>query len=128
MLAQRDGKVIVLIVEDEPLLRMAAIDIVEDAGFEAMEAADADQAILILEARTDIHIVFTDVDMPGSIDGLKLAEAVRGRWPPIHIIVTSGHRKVDMRDLPDGSVFFPKPYREAALVTELNRMAAQGAR
>ena len=84
MAAQRSGqKAVVLVVEDEPLLRMAATCLVEDAGFEAIEASNADEAILILEARTDIHIVFTDIDMPGSMDGLKLAEAVRGRWPPI---------------------------------------------
>ena len=74
----RGNAAIVLVVEDEALLRMAATDLVEDAGFEAIEASNADEAIRILEERTDIHIVFTDVDMPGSMDGLKLAEAVRG--------------------------------------------------
>ena len=125
MAAQRSGqKAVVLVVEDEPLLRMAATCLVEDAGFEAIEASNADEAILILEARTDIHIVFTDIDMPGSMDGLKLAEAVRGRWPPIEIIVTSGHRIVGADDLPRGSVFFAKPYRDEDVVAALRRMAA----
>ena len=125
MRAQASGKTaIVLVVEDEAMLRIAAVSLVEDAGFVAIEASNADEAILILEARTDIHIVFTDVDMPGSMDGLKLAEAVRGRWPPIEIIVTSGHRFLSVEDLPKGSVFFAKPYREEEIVATLQRMAA----
>jgi CheY-like chemotaxis protein len=81
---------IVLIVEDEFLLRMDAIEMIEGAGFEAIEAGNAEEAIAILERRSDIRVVFTDVQMPGSMDGLKLAAAVRGRWPPIQIIATSG--------------------------------------
>lgn len=81
---------VVLVVEDEPLIRMAACMIVEDAGFIALEAANADDAIRILESRSDIRLIFTDVDMPGSLDGLKLAHFVRNRWPPIKIIVASG--------------------------------------
>ncbi len=125
MSAQQNGrKAIVLVVEDEPLLRMAATFLVEDAGLDFIEASSADEAIRILEARTDIHIVFTDIDMPGSMDGLKLAEAVRGRWPPIEIIVTSGHRTVGVDDLPRGSVFFAKPYRDDEVIATLQRMAA----
>src|ERR1700693_2273388 len=82
---------VVLIVEDEFLLRMDAVEMIADPGFEAVEAANADQAIGILESRRDITVVFTDIQMPGSMDGLKLARAVRGRWPPIKIIATSGH-------------------------------------
>lgn len=115
---------IVLVVEDEVLLRMAATCLVEDAGLEAIEASNADEAISILEMRTDIRIVFTDIDMPGSMDGLKLAEAVRGRWPPIDIIVTSGHRIVDPRDLPRGSMFFAKPYKDDDIIAAMKRMAA----
>jgi CheY-like chemotaxis protein len=101
---------IVLVVEDEPLLRMAAVDMIEEAGLQAVEARNADDAIQILEGRDDIRIVFTDIDMPGSMDGLKLAAAVRRKWPPISIIVVSGHRKPAMGELPSGSVFFfPSP-------------------
>ena len=99
-----------LIVEDEFLLRMEAADMVRAAGFEAVEAANADQAIEILEARRDITVVFTDIQMPGSMDGLKLARAVRGRWPPIKIVATSGRLHVGETDLPDGGRFLPKPY------------------
>lgn len=90
----------VLVVEDEPILRMAALDMVESAGFEAIKATDATDAIRILEWRPDICIVFMDVDMPHGVDGLKLAVLVRKRWPPIHIIVTSGKSEVGTMALP----------------------------
>jgi CheY-like chemotaxis protein len=80
------------------------------AGFEVVEAASADEAIEILEVRRDISVVFTDIQMPGSMDGLKLARAVRGRWPPIKIVATSGHAHVRETDLPEGGRFLPKPY------------------
>ena len=100
----------ILIVEDEPLVRLDAARAIEDAGFEVIEAANADEAIEILENRSDIRVVFTDMHMPGSLDGLKLAHAVRNRWPPIKIIVTSGHGRVSEEDLPTGGRFFAKPY------------------
>ena len=100
----------VLVVEDEPLQRMMAVDLVEEAGFEAIEAADADEAVRILEARADIRIVFTDIDMPGSMDGMMLAAAIRDRWPPIEIIITSGHIREQEVEMPVRGVFFPKPY------------------
>lgn len=113
----------VLVVEDEPLLRMMAMDMVEDAGFEPVEARDADEAIALLEARTDITIVFTDVDMPGSMDGLKLAAAIRDRWPPIEIVITSGHFRLDDTEIPTRTVFFPKPYDHQEVIATLRWMA-----
>ena len=113
---------VVLIVEDEFLLRMNAVDMIAAAGFEALEAANADEAIEILEKRRDITVVFTDIQMPGSMDGLKLARAVRGRWPPIKIVATSGHVDVAETDLPDGGRFLPKPYNShqiAGILREL---------
>ena len=101
---------VVLIVEDDFLLRLDAMQMLEEAGFKVVEASNSDQAILILEARPDINVMFTDIDMPGSIDGIKLAHAVRGRWPPIKIIATSGHFKIDNGNLPAGGKFIPKPY------------------
>ena len=88
------GRPVVLIVEDEFLLRIDAAEMIAAAGFEVIEAANADQAIEVLEARRDITVVFTDIQMPGSMDGLKLARAVRGRWPPIKIVATSGRVNV----------------------------------
>ena len=101
---------VVLIVEDDFLLRLDAVDMVAAAGFEVVDAANADQAIEILEARPDITVMFTDIQMPGSMDGLKLARAVRGRWPPIKIVATSGHLFVEEKELPEGGRFLPKPY------------------
>src|SRR5258708_22392137 len=101
---------VVLVVEDESLLRMNAVDMIAGAGFEVVEAANADEAIEILEARQDITVVFTDIQMPGSMDGLKLARAVSGRWPPIKIVATSGHLHVGETDLPEGGRVLPKPY------------------
>jgi two-component system, response regulator PdtaR len=88
---------VVLIVEDDFLLRMDAVDIVKAAGFEPVEAGNADEAIAILESDLNIHVVFTDVQMPGTMDGLKLARFVRDRWPPIKIVATSGSREAQRR-------------------------------
>jgi CheY-like chemotaxis protein len=115
---------VVLIVEDEFLLRMNAAQMIGDAGFEVVEARDADEAIAILETRPDIRVVFTDIQMPGSMDGLKLARFVRGRWPPIQIVATSGFVKVGKDDLPEGSRFLPKPYRPEQIVATLREMTA----
>src|SRR3954469_16425374 len=101
---------LVLIVEDEFLIRTHAAEVIRDAGFEVIEASNADEAIMILETRRDIRVVFTDIRMPGSMDGLKLAHAVRDRWPPVHIVATSGQYAFQEGDLPTGAVFFPKPY------------------
>jgi CheY-like chemotaxis protein len=109
----------VLVVEDEPLIRMCALDFVRDAGFEAIEAANADDAIEILGARDDIGVVFTDVNMPGSMDGLKLAAVARGRWPPIDFIVTSGRLPPAANDMPDRGLFLAKPYTNAQLARAL---------
>ena len=117
-------KPIVLVVEDEPLLRMAAVDMIEAAGFETLEAADATQAVEILESRLDVRIVFTDIDMPRGMDGMRLAAVIRDRWPPIHIILTSGQLTPPATHLPADSVFFSKPYREADVVATMRRMAA----
>ena len=118
------AKTVVLVVEDEPLQLMMAMELVADAGFEAIPAVNADAAIKILKSRNDIRIVFTDIDMPGSMDGLKLAAAVRGRWPPIEIVVTSGHSRVQQHQLPDRGVFLGKPYDEREVVATLRRLAA----
>ena len=113
---------VVLVVEDEPLLRMLAVEVVEEAGFIAIEARDADEAVILLESRTDIALLFTDINMPGSMDGLKLANAVRDRWPPIKILVVSGKQQLQSSDLPSNSCFVEKPYLASALVEELRSM------
>jgi two-component sensor histidine kinase/DNA-binding response OmpR family regulator len=117
----------VLIVEDEMILRMRAIDIVADAGFNPVEAVNADQAISILESRSDISLLFTDIQMPGSIDGLMLAHAVHDRWPSIKIILVSGQVRPSDAETPAGSRFFGKPLGVAQMITELQAMVGAGA-
>jgi CheY-like chemotaxis protein len=114
---------VVLIVEDDFLIRMHASEIIADAGFNVIEAGSADEAIVILENRFDITVVFTDIQMPGSMDGLKLAAAIRGRWPPIKIVATSGLVDVRQDDLPEGGRFLPKPYSAEQIVQALRELA-----
>jgi CheY-like chemotaxis protein len=113
---------VVLVVEDDVLIRMHAAETIEEAGFEVVEASNADEAVAILEARLDIAVVFTDIQMPGSMDGLKLARAVRNRWPPIHIVATSGFVNVRTGDLPNGGRFLPKPYSPAQFIGTLHEL------
>jgi CheY-like chemotaxis protein len=121
---QTSKKPVVLIVEDEFLIRMDAVDMVKAAGFNVVEARNADEAILILERRSDITVVFTDIQMPGSMDGMKLAAAIRGRWPPIKIVATSG-LLIGNEDLPSGSHFLPKPYSAAQIVGALRELTSE---
>jgi CheY-like chemotaxis protein len=113
---------VVLIVEDEMLLRMRAVDMVEDAGFTPVEAVDADEAVAILEARSDVALMLTDIQMPGTMDGLKLAHTVHRRWPPIKIILVSGQLKLADIDIPLDSRFFGKPLDAAEMIAELRTM------
>src|SRR6266516_4544861 len=110
---------IVLVVEDEMLLRMRAVDMVEDAGYTSV---DADEALVILETRSDIALLFTDIQMPGSMDGLELAHAVHARWPPIKIILVSGQLKLSKSDIPRDSRFFGKPLVSGEMVAEMRDM------
>jgi two-component sensor histidine kinase/CheY-like chemotaxis protein len=117
----------VLVVEDEMVLRMRAVDIVEDAGFCPVEAVNADEAISILESRSDISLLFTDIQMPGSMDGLKLAHAVHDRWPAIKIILVSGQVKPTDAERPADSRFFGKPLGVEDMISELQAMVGMGA-
>jgi CheY-like chemotaxis protein len=113
---------VVLIVEDEMLLRMRAVDMVEDAGYIPLEAVDADEAVAILESRSDIALMFTDIQMPGSMDGLKLAHAVHERWPPIKIILVSGQLSPASVEIPADSRFFGKPLEAGEMIAEMRDM------
>ena len=115
-------KIAVLVVEDEPITRMDVVEQLEEGGFKVFEAPDADRAIKILETNPAIRVLFTDIDMPGSMDGLKLAAAVRDRWPPIRIVVASGLRKVNLDALPDNSRFFSKPYNVNEIAATMRSM------
>ena len=123
----QDDQTIVLVVEDEMVLRMRAVDIVEDAGFTALEAINADQALAILEQRSDISLLFSDIQMPGSMDGLKLAFAVHDRWPDIKIILVSGRVNPSTEDKPAESRFFGKPIESEQMIAQLREMVGDGA-
>ena len=119
---QKTYRPIVLVVEDEPLQRIMAVDLIEEAGFDVVEARDAGEAVRILERRTDIRLVFADLDVPNGADAMKLAATIRDRWPPIHVILTSGRYSKKDLILPVDTTFFIKPYPHAAVVTEMRRM------
>lgn len=112
----------VLVVEDEAIVRMDIVLALEDEGFTVHQASDADEAIEILNTHFEIRLMFTDIDMPGSMDGLKLAAAVRDRWPPIRIIVTSGHRHMSDELLPVEGRFFAKPYDPSIVIDAMRTM------
>jgi two-component system, response regulator PdtaR len=113
----------VLVVEDEFIIRLCAVQTLEEAGYTAVEAANADDAMTILEQRNDIDAVFTDINMPGSVDGLEMARAIRRRWPPIALIVTSGKVRLAPGQMPSGR-FLPKPYAQHQLTDALHALAA----
>ena len=118
-----DEPPVVLLVEDELLVRMTAADELEEAGFQVLEAANADVALKVLEARSDeVQVLFTDVDMPGSMDGLALAEQVHSRWPHVLLLISSGYARPSPDEIPDHGRFMPKPYGAATLVRQIHDM------
>jgi CheY-like chemotaxis protein len=119
MSSQPASPATILVVEDEAFLLFAIVDDLREAGFDVLEASNAEQAIEILERRPDIGILFTDIDMPGSMDGLRLSAAVRDRWPPIRVIITSGKRRPAQEAMPVGGVFLPKPYALEAVTATI---------
>jgi CheY-like chemotaxis protein len=115
---------LVLVVEDEFLVRLNAVVLLEEAGFDTLQAASADEAIAFLESRKDIRVVFTDIHMPGSMDGLRLAHAIRDRWPPIELVLTSGLMRVRQEDLPERGHFLGKPYDGPMLIKKVQSLVA----
>lgn len=113
---------LVLVVEDEPLVRMVAAEGLEDAGFEVLEAESAADALDILNARSDVGVLFTDVNMPGDVDGVELARLVHERWPALRIVVTSGRDHLKKSEIPDEGRFVAKPYRTHEVVHLIEEM------
>jgi len=113
---------VVLLVEDEMMLLMDAVDMVEDAGYTPLEAGDAAEAVAILESRSDIALMCTDIQMPGTMDGLGLAHAVHARWPSIKIIVVSGQPNLPELELPPRSRFFGKPLDAVEVIAGMRGM------
>ncbi|MCJ2066519.1 response regulator [Methylobacterium sp. J-088] len=117
MSAQRPPEIsVILVVEDEDFVRMVAVDMLEDAGFAVVEARHADEAWFILHERSDIDVLFTDIDMPGSMDGVGLAERVYANWPDIRLVLTSGRHRFTDREMPDHGRFVPKPYAASQVI------------
>ena len=112
----------ILVVEDETFVRMDAVEMLRDAGFDILEAVNADEAMRLLALHSDIRLIFTDIDMAGSINGLQLATIVRKRWPPVRIVVTSGYYKVQASDLPEGTRFFHKPYQPDQIIDAVREL------
>ena len=115
-------KDLVLVVEDEALIRINSADVIRDLGFDVIEAVDADHAVSLLESVPGITVLFTDVQMPGSMDGLLLATVVRDRWPPIALLITSGKLSSPTADIPTGAGFIPKPYSPLQLKEKLHSL------
>lgn len=118
------GKTLVLIVEDEPMIRMDVADYVSNTGFATLQAATGDEALTILSERNDVDVVFTDVNMPGKVDGLALSRHIAERWPKIGVIITSGMVRPSSSDLSPGTLFFPKPYDFKNLIASIKALAA----
>jgi two-component system, response regulator PdtaR len=112
---------VILIVEDEFLTREYLGDVLQRAGHLVIEATNADKAIEILETRNDIRIIITDVNMPGSMDGLKLAEAVRRRWPPIKVIIATGKNTLRSGQISESTQLLPKPYGPDEILALIGR-------
>lgn len=115
----------VLIVEDEVLIRMHLVDILDHEGFTTVEVGSASEAVSMLEGRPDIRVVFTDIEMPGTMNGLALSHYVRHRWPPTIIVVNSGQRRPDLKEMPDGAHFIGKPFQSAELSSVLDGIRRQ---
>jgi CheY-like chemotaxis protein len=114
---------VVLVVDDEPLVRMTAADELDEAGFQVLEAANADEALDVLEECADeVQVLFTDVNMPGSMDGMALAEQVHRRWPHVLLLISSGYARPHPDEIPDHGHFVPKPYIGATLVRHIHEM------
>lgn len=118
---RRDVLTKVLVVEDEPLITIWVEDALLDAGYEVATACDADAAIRILEGDSSISLLFTDIDMPGSMDGLRLAAAVRDRWPPVPIVIASGKHRPAVSEMPDDAIFLAKPYLSIDMLSAVDQ-------
>lgn len=122
-MSNSEPRMTVLVVEDQTLVRMFMADFLDEAGFKVFEAVNADEALQILQARPDIQAIVTDVEMPGSIDGLELARVVRERWPGVGLIISSGRARPGPDELPENVVFLAKPYLPNTVITVIRQMA-----
>jgi two-component system, response regulator PdtaR len=122
VVAELAAKPVVLVVEDELLVRILQVDILREAGFRVAEAENADEAFDMLRSRSEIVAVLTDVNMPGSLNGFEFAQLVKQGWPEVGVLVISGKTQPGPRDLPVGVEFVLKPVRPAALVERIRAL------
>jgi two-component system, response regulator PdtaR len=115
-----NGKAATLVVEDEALIRLWAADLLEGNGFSVLEAPNADAALKVLESRPDVKLLFTDVQMPGSLNGMELAREVHARWPHVLLVITSGRERPTRTEIPDDGRFVAKPYSAKELLGQVN--------
>lgn len=119
---QRKIPPVVLVVEDEPFVRMMGADLLDQAGYDVLLASNADEALRVLAARPDVRVVFTDIEMPGSLDGLALAWRIHDCWPRIGVVVTSGRCAIGAGAMPDEDLFVAKPYAAPTLVRQIEKV------
>ena len=115
----------VLVVEDEALLRLYVDGFLEEAGFEAIDAADADAALNIMAHRPDVRVLFTDIQLPGAIDGMELARLVHEHWPHVLLLITSGNRLPSTAEIAEHAHFLPKPYRPDEVIREIQDLTQE---
>jgi two-component system, response regulator PdtaR len=113
---------LILVVEDQEILRLYAADLLEEHGFRVVEAQNAAAALKVLETRNDVRLLFTDIQMPGALDGMDLAREVHQRWPHVLLVITSGQKKLTEAEIPDHGRFVAKPYRAAELLGQVDEM------
>jgi CheY-like chemotaxis protein len=114
----------ILVVDDDPILRVHISELLQDAGYQVLEASNTDEALAVLEQHSNIKLLFTDVQMPPGADGIALAEIVQNRWPDVSVLVTSGGLNLSDDDIPDGGEFVSKPYSRKLLLSRIERMIA----
>jgi two-component system, response regulator PdtaR len=117
---------LILVVEDEELLRLFAADLLEEHGFRVVEARNAAAALKVLETRDDVRLLFTDIQMPGTLDGMDLAREVHQRWPRVLLVITSCQKKPTEEEMPDHGRFVAKPYRAEELLGQVDDMIHKG--
>jgi two-component system, response regulator PdtaR len=122
------AKPVVLIAEDEPLLRLHASDLLEERGYEVVEAEDAAAALRVMENRPDVRLLFTDIQMPGRFDGMDLARQVHARWPHVLLVITSGRLRPRTEEIPDHGRFVAKPYGASELLSQIDDLMNKGVR
>lgn len=124
METNRAPRPVVLIVEDDPLIRWSGAETLAEAGFEVLEAANAEEALALLDACGGASVLFTDVEMPGPMDGFELAKIAAARWPSMHIIIASGRREPHARRIPRRGRFVPKPYAPEEIARDIGALLA----